>query len=244
VPIVAKVLGKIIAEHLSSFLECHHLLHDLQGAYRHRRSADQILLYTTDTIVQAIDAGKYVCAAFLDLRKAFDSFDYHFLLDRLHDLGVSGIELQWFTDYLSGRMQRVKCGNRYSDWGPVIGGIPQGSALGPLLFLVYVNNMPSQVSNGCLLQFDDETCSADSPIKVAAMLQDDINAWISESKMKLNLSKSSIMWFSIKPSTTVAPPIMVNNTTLSVVCKQRYLGVIFDSQLIMLQVYARACLTT
>jgi len=71
--------------------------------------------------------------------------------------------------------------------GPVIGGIPQGSALGPLLFLVYVNQMPFQVSNGCLLQFADDTyfiCSADSPTKVAAMLQDDINAlsqWISAS---------------------------------------------------------------
>ena len=76
----------------------------------------------------------------------------------------------------------------------MIGGIPQGSALGPLLFLVYINQMPSQVSNGSLLQFADDTClicSADSPNKVAAMLQDDINAlshWISVSKMKLNLS--------------------------------------------------------
>jgi len=160
------------------FLEWHHLLHGLQGAYRHQRSADQILLHATDTIVQAIDAGKCVCAAFLDLHKAFDSLDHHLLLDRLHDLGVSGIELQWFNDYLSGRMQRVKCGNSYSDWGPVIGGIPQGSALGPLLFLVYVNQMPSQVSNGRLFQFANDTClicSADSPTKVAAMLQDDIN---------------------------------------------------------------------
>ena len=73
VPIVAKILEKIIATQLSSYLERHHLLHDLQGAYHHGRSADQILLYATDTIVQAIDAGKYVCATFLDLYKAFDS---------------------------------------------------------------------------------------------------------------------------------------------------------------------------
>ena len=94
----------------------------------------------------------------------------------------------------------MKYGDKYSDWGPVIGGIPQGSALGPLLFLVYVNQMPSQVSNGCLLQFADDTClicSSDSPAKVAAMLQDDINAlsqWISVSKMKLNLSCRRFLW--------------------------------------------------
>jgi len=61
----------------------------------------------------------YLCS-FLSFRNAFDSLDHYLLLDRLHDWGISGIELQWFTDYLSGRMQRVKCGNSYLDWGPVI----------------------------------------------------------------------------------------------------------------------------
>ena len=94
VAIVAKFLEKIIAE-------SHHLLHEFQGAYRQSRSADQILLYVVDTIVQAEDYVNYVCAAFLDLRKAFDSLDYHLLLDRLSDLGVTGVELRWFIDYLS-----------------------------------------------------------------------------------------------------------------------------------------------
>ena len=113
VPVVAKVLEKIIASQLSLYLESHHLLHDLQGAYRHGRSADQILLYAADKIVQALDGGNCVCAAFLDLRKAFDSLDHHLLLDRLFSLGVTGVELQWFTNYLSDRRQRVKRGNQY-----------------------------------------------------------------------------------------------------------------------------------
>ena len=106
-----------------------------------------------------------------------------------------------------------------------------------------------QVSNGSLLQFADDTClicSADSPNKEAAMLQDDKNAlfhWISVSKMKLNLSQSSIMimWLSIKPSPTEAPTIVINNAALSVVCKQRYLGVIFDSQLKWTHQVASVC---
>ena len=76
-PIVAKVFEKMIASQLNIFLEHHHLLHTHQGAYRHGRSADQILMYAVDTIVQAVDAGDCVCAAFLDLRKAFDSLDCH-----------------------------------------------------------------------------------------------------------------------------------------------------------------------
>ena len=68
-------------------------------------------------IVQAVDHGKHVCAAFLDLRKAIDSLDHHLLLDCLYGLGVSGTELRWFVDYLSNRKQRVKKGTHYSDWG-------------------------------------------------------------------------------------------------------------------------------
>ena len=116
VPIVAKVLEKLVADQLGLFLESRHLLHDLQGAYRHGRSSEHILLYTVDTIIQALDNGDSVCAAFLDLRKAFDSLDHCLLLERLFDLGVSGVELTWFTDYLTQRLQRVKCGAKFSDW--------------------------------------------------------------------------------------------------------------------------------
>jgi len=156
-------------------------------------------LYAVDKIVQVVDHGDYICAAFLDLRKAFDSLDHCLLLKRLSGLEVTGVELQWFVDYLSNRRQRVKKGNQYSDWGTVLGSIPQGSALGPLLFLVYVNDMPSQVSHGCLLQFADDTClicSGDSADAVAQMLQEDLRVlsqWIMTSKMKLNLKKSSVM---------------------------------------------------
>ena len=98
-----------------------------------------------------------VCCAFLDLRKAFDSLDHVILLQRLAALGVSHHSLKWFQNYLSDRSQRVKHAGLYSDWNTVARGIPQGSALGPLLFLIYVNDMPLQVSSGHLLQFADDT---------------------------------------------------------------------------------------
>ena len=237
VPVVAKVFEKMVATQLNAFLKHHNLLHDLQGAYRHGRSADQILMYAVDTIVQTVDGGNCVCATFLDLRKAFDSLDHCILLQRLQKLGVMGVELRWFADYLTNRMQRVKQKDRYSDWGLVLGGIPQGSALSPLLFLVYVNEMPLQVQHGCLLQFADDTCLisvGDTSDIVAKTLQDDLSMlsqWAIESKMQLNIKKSSIMWFSVKRSVVSMPSIMVNNVPLSSVQKQKYLGITFDTKL-------------
>ena len=109
-------------------------------------------------IVSALDRGLAVCAAFLDLRKAFGSLDHSILLKRLHQLGVCDMELKWFCNYLNDHQQRVKYGHSYSEWGSVLGGIVQGSALGPLLFLIYVNDMPLQVKNDVLVQFADDTC--------------------------------------------------------------------------------------
>ena len=126
--------------------------------YRCGRSSDQILLFAVDKIVNALDCGSVVCAAFLDLRKAFDSLDHVTLLHRIQELGVYNVELRWFQNYLSDHYQRVKCAASFFDWGAVKGGIPQGSALGPLLFLIYVNDMPDQVQHGVLLQFANDTC--------------------------------------------------------------------------------------
>ena len=102
-----------------------------------------------DKQVNALDCGSVVCAAFLDLRKAFDSLDHVTLLHRIQELGVYNVELRWFQNYLSDRYQRVKCGDSFSDWGAVKGGIPQRSALGPLLFLTMSMTCPIRCNMVC-----------------------------------------------------------------------------------------------
>jgi len=140
--------------------------------------------------------------AFLDLHKAFDSLDHHLLLKRLNECGLSGTEICWFISYLTDRFQRVRCNNLYSSWGLVKGGIPQGSALGPLLFLVYVNGMSSQTIDGRLLQYADNTAliictgsSVDEVYKYLSQYLSNLLIWIKQSKMQLNIRKSSAMWF-------------------------------------------------
>ena len=193
-----------------------------------------------DTIVNHMDKGDTVCAAFLDLRKAFDSLDHCILLHRLSDLGVSRVALRWFKNYLTDRHHRVKCQNQFSFWQKMKGGIPQGSALGPLLFLVYMNTLPSIITAGTLLQYADDTtliCSGSTSTIVAATMNYQlqlIHSWLVDSKMELNGKKSCVMWFKprrCRRHVSEQPAILVNNMILQTTVKQKYLGLIFDNQL-------------
>ena len=196
------------------------------------------MLLAVDHIVSSLDCGKVVCAAFLDLRKAYDSLDHCTLLRRIGELGIAKSVLKWFQNYLTDRTHRVKLGDRFSSWRQMKGGVPQGSALGPLLFLIYMNALPLQITNGLLAQYADDTtliCSGSSVSDTAAVMTSQlqlVNKWIVDSKMKLNIQKSSVMWFRVSSRKKVVhPDIFVNDVVLRQVDKQKYLGVMFDTRL-------------
>ena len=242
VSVIAKTLERIVANQLYRYLETNQYLSPFQGAYRggNYNSTEQILLYAVDTIVNALDCGKIVCTVFLDLCKAFDSLDHSIILHCLSKLGVLGNELKWFMNYLSNCLQWVKLNGKVSSWTTVRGGIPQGSALGPLLILVYVNAMPSVVKFGKLLQFTDDTTLISSgsdidTVKKQSALSHDLallSDWISSSRMKLNINKSSIMWFTPKILQNIScPAIFMDDNKLQEVDHQNYLSIIFDKML-------------
>ena len=104
-----------------------------------------------------MEQGNLCGAVFLDLTKAFDTVDHCILLSKLSAIGVSPSSIKWFESYLSNRKQRTSCGNELFDALPVTVGVPQGSILGPLLFVVYINNLPDAVINSEVTLYADDT---------------------------------------------------------------------------------------
>ena len=162
------------------------------------------------------------------MRKAFNSLDCALLLQFVHQVGICSTKIQGFSSYISDHVQRVKYNHSSFGWGPVLGEFPQRNALGPLLFLIYVNDMLLQTQNGSLLQFADNTCLicySDNHVQGKDFLSSNLDSlarWIATSKMQVNVDKSHEMWFSVKSfnSLTTVPPILLEGIHLVNVSKQ------------------------
>ena len=133
-PVLSKVLERVVYDQLISYLLKHNLLYEQQSGFHPHYSTQDVLLHVTDSWRRAIDEGKFTAAAYLDISKAFDCVNHDILLSKLACHGVLEHSLVWFTSYLSCRKQKVCMQELSSMWGEIHVGVPQGSILGPLLF--------------------------------------------------------------------------------------------------------------
>ncbi|MEW8545280.1 MAG: reverse transcriptase family protein, partial [Candidatus Thiodiazotropha sp.] len=152
---LGKIMERCVHKHFFNYINENQLLTPFQSGFIPGDSTTYQLLHTYHTFCEAVDSGKEVRAVFCDISKAFDRVWHRGLLYKLSCLGLSSDILKWFSSYLSGRRQRVVLGGSTSEWMPVQAGVPQGSILGPLLFLIYINDIVNEINSSIRLFADD-----------------------------------------------------------------------------------------
>ena len=151
-----KIIEKLMYKRLHTFMEENDILYHKQFGFRKGNSTKNALIQITEKIKESIDKGKFGCAIFIDLRKAFDTVNHNILLMKLEH-GMRDSALLWFESYLSKRKQFVSINGEHSELREVSCGVPQGSVLGPLLFLIYINGLPNISNKLDIFFFADDT---------------------------------------------------------------------------------------
>ena len=154
-PLISKIFEKIVHDQMIDYLAQYNILYKYQSGFRTKHSTDLCLSYLNDKILKGFDNGLFTGMILIDLQKAFDTIDHNILLEKLKAIGFCDDTVNWFHSYLTDRAFLVSIENRYSSISKISCGVPQGSILGTLLFLIYVNDMKQAVSSDLLLYADD-----------------------------------------------------------------------------------------
>ena len=200
--VFSKLCEHIIAKSMMNHLEQHDLLCDNQHGFRRMRSCETQLIQFVDELARHLHKGKQVDVAVMDFSKAFDVVPHKRLLSKLDFYGIWGCTLNWIDAFLSDRIQQVVIDGEFSDVAPVTSDVPQGSVLGPILFLCFINDMPESVSSQCRLFADDSIIYREiSIVNDCTSLQHDLDAlekWEGTWGMSFNPSKCNVIHVSRK----------------------------------------------
>ena len=240
-PVLSKVLEKHVHESLSEFLHTYNLLHKTQSGFRTQHSFETALVNMIDLWINAIDSGKMVVLVLVDFKKAFDLVDHQILIDKLEIYGIKDGALSWFNIYLTNRKQQVAINNCRSDFKQISYGVPQGSFLGPPLFLLFINDLPQYTSNVFTdLYVDDTTLYdvQDSMEHIENNFHSSVNnlqIWCRSNGMIINLSKTKVMLVTTYQKrqrlTNNQLDLTYNKESLNMITNDKILVVLVDNNL-------------
>ena len=234
----AKVFEKIVYNKLLNFISDNNILYDHQYGFRKGRSTQQAIITLVDKITKSQDIGDIVITLLIDLKKAFDTIDHRILLRKLYSYGIRGSMLKWMESYLTDRSQYVVIDGKVSQTRGIKCGVPQGSILGPLLFIISVNDICNVSPMLFKILYADDTCVLISGNRLNNLIDRlnteliSLNNWFKANKLSLNTKKSFFMIFHrsrIKPN--VINKVVIDNHELTQVNSAKYLGVIIDHKL-------------
>ena len=239
ISVVAKVFEKLISRQLNGYLESNHLLSDTLG-FRKKSSTTTSLLKNTNKWYINMDNGLLNGIIFLDLKKAFECVDQDILIKKLSYFGCKGTTLNWFKSYLTNRKQMCKVNQVTSQLRIIRCGVPQGSNLGPILFLIYINDLPNCLRTTTASLFADDTnmtAGGCSIIDIQTKLNNDlknIHHWLLANKLTLNKDKTEYMIVGSRQRIRKIegdPEVKLGNCNIKRVKETKTLGVIIDDQL-------------
>ncbi len=235
--ILSKTLERVIYDQLEAYLNSKNLLYQFQSGFRSSFSTDTCLIHLTDYIKKEMDNGNITGMVLLDLQKAFDTVDHDIMCNKLSAIGSNDKTVSWFKSYLTGRSQMVRVNNVDSSDREITCGVPQGSILGPLLFLIYVNDMEMAVKCKLLLYADDSALlvsgkEIDVIQKELSNNLQSVHHWLVDNKLSLHLGKTEAILFGSKRKIKNAKiEVTCNSIPIKQQASVKYLGMTIDQNL-------------
>ena len=240
IPVVSNVFEKIVYDQLYQYLNDNQLLSSCQSGFRSLHSTLTALLEATNSWSVSIDNGFLNGVVFIDLKKAFDTIDHEIILRKLSYFGADQATAKWFQSYLSNRTQRCNVNGNLSTASTVTCGVPQGSILGPLLFLMYINDLPNCLRVAAPRMFADDTSItlsaktvADLKLAVTSELNN-LTCWLRANKLSLNVAKTELMIIGSRQRLNTQCEeinISIDDRTIKRVDHIKSLGLTIDAQL-------------